>query len=165
METVLRGQRSTAIVSSSVRSKQVFCPWWCRQRPFRRVLQVGSRGCFTGIPWQKTSKNSNYCPLTRSKSHLWWGVWKIEVDPEFAGWSLMKRLTIRWLSFLFFSFCLLMTLVPGPLKTRVNHCFYCSNSCRRAYFALSMQSNAPTKLRIFLDSLLFSMVFWVRREE
>ncbi len=26
-------------------------------------------------------------------------------------------------------------------------------------FSLSMQSNAPTKLRIFLDYLLFSMVF------
>ena len=53
------------------------------------------------------------------------------------------------------SFCLFFTLLrilaPGTLKTRVNRCFCGSNDRRRAYFSLSMQSNAPTKLRIFFE--------------
>ena len=39
-----------------------------------------------------------------------------------------------------------MGFASEPLKTRVDNCFCCANGCRRAYFSLSMQSNAPTKL-------------------
>ena len=46
------------------------------------------------------------------------------------------------------------------LKTRVDSCFCCANGCRRAYFSLSMQSNDPTKLRIFFGiSSLFPSFF------
>ena len=61
-------------------------------------------------------------------------------------------------------FTLLRTWASGTLKTWVDSCFYCSNGCRRAYFSLSMQSNDPTKLRIFFGiSSLFSS-FFARRE-
>lgn len=35
-----------------------------------------------------------------------------------------------------------MGFASEPLKTRVDNCFCCANGCRRAYFSLSMQSNA-----------------------
>ena|GEM_PF-2278980 len=34
-------------------------------------------------------------------------------------------------------------------KSGSDGCFYCFSDCRRACFSLSMQSNDPTKLRIF----------------
>ena len=44
-------------------------------------------------------------------------------------------------------------------KSGSDGCFYCFSDCRKASFNLSTQSIDPTKLRIFLDSLLFSMFF------
>lgn len=149
METVLRGQRSTAIVSLSERSKQVFYPWWCRQRPFRRALRVGSRGCFAGIQWQNTSKWWQLSPFDTIKSHLFVGVRKSRLILKLQNYIPRNG----WLSnscvSSLFSFSLLWDLLPSRWKRGVDSCFCCANGCRRAYFSLSMQSNALTKLRIF----------------
>ena len=52
-------------------------------------------------------------------------------------------------------------------KSGSDGCFYCFSDCRRACFSLSMQSNDPTKLRIFfgissLPPCFFEVKGWER---
>ena len=45
-------------------------------------------------------------------------------------------------------------------KSGSDGCFYCFSDCRRACFSLSMQSNDPTKLRIFFGISSLSLSFF-----
>lgn len=53
METVLRGLRTTEIVSSSVRSKQVFLPLVMSAETVSEGSSGRFEGVFAGIQWQK----------------------------------------------------------------------------------------------------------------
>ena len=52
-------------------------------------------------------------------------------------------------------------------KSGSDGCFYCFSDCHRACFSLSMQSNDPTKLRIFFGISSLPPVFlrWRRVSE
>ena len=74
---------------------------------------------------------------------------KSRLIPQIRNYPPPKWLVVRWLRFIILFFSLLAGSASGTAETWVDSCFYCSNGCRGASFSLSMQSNAPTKLRIF----------------
>lgn len=100
-------------------------------------------------PVANNAKKTAIIALWHDKNRLFVEVWKIEVNPVNTELPPPKWLVVRKLRFIILFFSLLAGSASGAAETWVDSCFYCSNGCRRASFSLSMQSNAPTKLRIF----------------
>ena len=150
----LCGFRSTSIVSSSFGLKVnpiLMVSWEVVSEGVSLYSSSSSmRFMYSYLvhPVANNAKKTAIIALWHDKSRLFVEVWKTEVNPEItelppemAGCQMVTLLH----SFLF-PCC---WLCSRGAETWVDSCFYCSNGCRRAYFSLSMQSNAPTKVRIF----------------
>lgn len=83
-----------------------------------------------------------------------------EATSEYTGCISWNSYVSDSYDFVCLIFTLLRTWTPGMLKTRGYPWFCGSNGCRRAYFGLSMESNAPTKLSIYFGQSLLPLVFF-----
>ena len=103
-----------------------------------------------GICKHKTpTKDGKYRRLAWENPYCLWRQDPSRLIPNTQGCFLLNSYVSDSYALFRLIFTLLRTWASGTLKTWVDSCFYCSNGCRRAYFDLSMASNAPTKLSIY----------------